>query len=335
MKKTYKLLAFLIAPFSAFAQPTISHPENYTIGTTVRRVVCDPVPPGPGGANQTWDFSTLVPTGDTQIAWVEAPPVGTTLTDADFVLHDNDSTYMYYDTANGEINIIGMIDSSINQGTVDYSNPMMIIQHPITFNDMGTDSFYTSSNFGGFPVTGNGSASYVADGYGTLELPNGTYENVLRVMAQTIEYDTIDGFGAVNVVISSALWYIDSLATPLLRIDSIEISGLAQISTIDVQYYTPEVAVSVKNVKKANPIDATANLTGNELLLSGSFESGKKYEFSIYGVNGQKVYNDSFMGGSNEKRFNLGTDLNSGMYILTMHRVNDASSVKVLKLVKQ
>ncbi|MBL7718734.1 MAG: T9SS type A sorting domain-containing protein [Flavipsychrobacter sp.] len=333
MKK--QLLAALLLPVTALAQPTLSHVENYTIGTTLRFINCDPAAAGPAGANQTWNFGNLSSLNDTATVWVIAPPTtNNPFPGAEFVLQDDDSSYLYYDTSATEINMIGLVDSSTsNFGNMGYSNPMLIIPRPFTYMDNAADSFYNQGTFLGFSFTGAGGTMMEADAYGTLQLPHDTFTNVLRIKTYTEEEDMITGLGMLNTRIASYTWYIDSIPGALLRIDSMKFTGAYNDSSVDVQYYYNAQPTGLGEVK-AHKLQAAAGITGNELVLSASFEQGRQYEAAVYSLNGQKVYSTAFPGASGTQRLTMGSDLAAGTYIITLRRKGDFRSQVVMKVVK-
>lgn len=334
MKKL--LFSLLILPFHAFAQPTLNNAENYAIGSTLKYVNCNAVAAGPAGANITWNFGNLTAIGDSTTIWVIAPPTtNNPFPGAEFVLHYDDSSYIYYDTSLNEINMIGLVDSSIgNFGNMGYSNPMLVMPRPIDYLDNTADSFYNTGVFLGFSFTGAGGVMMEADAYGTLQLPNDTFSNVLRIKTYTEEEDIITGLGTLNTKIASYTWYVDTLAGAILRIDSMKFTGAYNDSSVDVSYYYIDHPTSVNETKATQKMNVSASFAGNDLLIVANFEAGKQYELNVYSLNGQKVYNSSFAGAAQQQRFELG-DVSAGTYIVALRKKGDLRSMTAIKVVKQ
>lgn len=338
-KKTYKLLAFLILPMSAAAQPTLTTPELYnTAGTVVKRVFCDPVAPGPSGTNQTWDFTGLSETGDTLTQMVGQPVPGNPFPSANLSLHSpQDSMYTHYEQTTTESWQWGSVDSSSNQSHIIYSDPMLMIRRPLAYSDTATDSFaYTSDFGGGLTVSAQGGLSLEADAYGTLYLPHDTFTNTVRVRVHHQEEDSIDGIGTLILDNTYYVWYSNDHSSPLLRVDSLMVSGLISDTFINVQMLVSEgVVANVKNVNAVKRIECTAHLDNNGLLVNGSLENGKHYEVALFSINGQQVFKTGFVAAGALQKFDTGNTLSSGTYILTIRQKGDMNTFNTIKVVKQ
>ncbi len=338
MKKTYKLLAFLILPLSAAAQPTLTTPEFYnTAGTVVKRIICDPIAPGPSGANQIWDFSGLSETGDTLTQIVGQPVPGNPFPSANVSLYNpTDSIYTHYEQTTTETLQWGAVDSTSDPANVIYTDPMLMMRRPLTYGDTATDSFAYYSDFGGIMLNAEGGLSVEADAYGTLYLPYDTFTNTVRLRIHHQEQDSIDGIGNLIFDIVFYVWYSNDHSSALFRVDSLTVSGLANDTFVDVQYLLTEgVVTGIKNVASAKKIDCAVHLDNNALLLTGNLENGKQYEVALFGINGQQVYKSGFVASGSEQRFAIDNDLSSGTYILTIRQKGNIGSFSTIKVVKQ
>lgn len=336
MKKYYNVMVALMLPVSAMAQPVITSAENNTIGTVVRRLVCDPVSAGPGGAAQSWNFSNLTPTGDTIVAYNIAPIPGHPFTGANLAQSNvSDSTYSHFEQTSNETILLGMLDSSGNNASITYDDGMLLMRRPFTYADTATDSFSFTTNFSGFPVYAAGGLAINADGYGTLYLPNDTFTNVLRVRIETHEQDSIDGIGNVFIDNVYYVWYSNLHSSPLLRVDSINISGMASLNVVDVQYFLMETPTTGINTLPAQRQSFSANLQGNSLLLAGELHRGRNYEVGLFSVDGRKLFGTNFAADESNPRFNIAAEMPGGTYIVTLRKMGDSGSFKAIKIVKQ
>jgi Secretion system C-terminal sorting domain len=187
--------------------------------------------PGDGGSGMNWDFSTLMSTSHTQVDSFMIPsatPYGDLFPSAQLALHEmNPSTdyYIYYLNDGSEFQRI----ANVQPDTVIYSDPANEFYYPISYGDTYNDTYYSS-----YMTTVTGSSSTVhmwgtisvnADGSGTLTLPSGTYNNILRVKSVREEFDTI--FGQLPIVVHAIYtyynWYQTSLYYPILAIDYTDI----------------------------------------------------------------------------------------------------------------
>ena len=337
MKKNYKLLAFILLPFSSIAQPTVLNAESYILGTTIKRVICDSTGAGPSGASQIWNFMSLNPTGDTMRIQNIAPLTVNPFPNANIAQSfPNDTMYSHLQQTATQTWYWGDLDSSSLNASIYYSNPLLVMGRPFTYMDTASDSFAYTTNYMGLPVTATGAVFIEADAYGTLTLPNGTFNNVLRVKTTRNEADSLTGVGMEYITITSYCWYSDTSHSPLLRIDSIVATGLYNLEFVDVQYlHSQTPTASVGQLPSSSRINLDAHLDNSGLLLNGQLENGRHYEMALFSVNGQKVYETSFAASGAEHRFVPAADLSAGSYILSIRKKGEFASLTTIKLVKQ
>lgn len=337
MKKTYKLLAFLILPLQAIAQPVLNNAAYYSTNTVLRRVVCEPVAPGPSGANQIWDFSQLIATGDTMVGFVMPSIAGNPFPSPDFAIHDpGANTYTHFLQTGTETQQWGIIDSTNPEYSIINTDPILTLRRPLTYGDTATDIYFYSTSNTGFPVLAWGDLSYEADAYGTLYLPNDTFTNTVRVRMVYHQQDSLIGLGNLYYDYAFYVWYSDESVSPVLRVDSISITGVASLQTVDVKYLLKEADLAdVEDVLNAGRLRCSAYLSDNGLLVNGSLENGKQYEVGLFGINGQQVYKSHFVASGTEQRFAIDNTLGSGTYIVTIRRKGDMGSFNTIKVVKQ
>lgn len=147
--------------------------------TLVQQVTGLEVNAGAAGANQTWDLSSIgagtnfsrnmLPTTTSSAA--------NTFPNATFVMAElyGDA---FYELSSEGLSYWGVHDPPT---TVVYQDPQKLISFPCSYNSSWTDNFQASWVSGGVNMTRTGSMTGLADGYGTLILPEATWTNVLRV----------------------------------------------------------------------------------------------------------------------------------------------------------
>lgn len=202
MKKIYTLLLIMIGSV-AMAQPTFNSSNFFTIGTTYnyQDITSTSLSPGGAGANQTWNFGSLTP-GTSPYTNQYISPVGApgasnypTATVVAKVGTAPNLSYAYYTNSSSSAQINGFYTTvSGTPLAIVYSNPITIVNYPLTYLSSGSDNFLSSysTTFSGFTVNQyqSGSISYIADGYGTLTTPAGTYTNCLRVKYRRVQVDS-------------------------------------------------------------------------------------------------------------------------------------------------
>lgn len=202
MKKTFTILSLLTIGLS-FSQVSITQENFAQIGVSLKYGIFVPSPQDTvlKGANVTWDFSEKA-IGDTilnEFVEVENTPYASSFPTTQIAQLGYESTssntpaqYQYYEFDSKRLAVKGNYSLGIETKMPD---PEEILTFPMTYLDEINDDFGGQMSSSGFPYTREGKSYNIADGYGTLKLPNGfTYENVLRVKRVSKTKDNF-GFG--------------------------------------------------------------------------------------------------------------------------------------------
>lgn len=322
MKAKY-LLAALLFPLYAVAQPTVANNEYYIAGSTLQFADCQPDSAGNTGANYNWNFSTLQPVGGLYNIAITANVGTNPFPLANIVETMPDTTKYYIRQDNAKSYLEGIVNFHTGDTTKYLNNAFLLEARPMTYGDIANDSFrrYTLTQFSKAYVT------LQADGYGTLTTPAGTFNNVIRIKRSVVEYDTnYAGLYPSMGYERTYLWFDGIHAAPLLSVDSTITTGN---TTYTVRYYVGTEAVN--NVSN-NQSPYTALFQNNELVMNGAFENGNIYNVSIYNIVGQKMYKGSFTGNGKQQRIDIDRYLAPGMYMVNVDdRKGNAATIKVVK----
>jgi type IX secretion system substrate protein len=207
MKKLFTILLSVFA-FATKAQPTMTSAFEAIPGLTFNYAYVDSstATEGPGGANQNWNFSTVVPNGSFHIDQWVAPastPYAANFPGTNLVQQTVDTggntVYLYHNATSSMTDLHGMgFDASGILYIMNNSNTEILREFPATYNTTLSDNFSGLATLSIGPATINmyryGSYSWIADGYGTLTTPNGVYTNTLR--------------GHVNQYITDSMVYV-------------------------------------------------------------------------------------------------------------------------------
>ncbi len=200
MKNLYYFAIFLLASSVLFSQPTLTVKSLPVVGDKLYMTDCDTngITTGNSGASVTWDYSKLIklngPDTKTKIEYVE-PSSGIyheKFPNANIAMKSEDS-YVYFKFDGTNYERMGL---AAEEGYEILNDLELIMKYPFTYQSNISDKF--SGEFKVFNeemeiiMKRGGTINAVADAYGTLILPNGTFENVLRVKHTQIVYDTID-----------------------------------------------------------------------------------------------------------------------------------------------
>ena len=245
MKKFYLFACCILFTMAIIAQPALQYPQNAPeVGDVmeIQFVSPDGLSHEPSGADVSWDFSQLINWGDLgQITAISpaSAPAGNEFPTANVVMNMGDTIFTY---ALVEENGAYYLGSQATTGTYPtlfiYSDSRKYMEYPFTYNDVFSDTYKGVSIVSVAEVRLTATTSVLADSYGTLILPTGTFTDVLRTTTIDNEIDSIFIGGSftsvVNVTRTQYAWYAPTSVGPLLSMEILDHSG--ELNTIC--YYT-------------------------------------------------------------------------------------------------
>ena len=219
------VLVFLGA-VAANAQPTLTAANmNAVIGDSYKQqyLKTGNIPaPVTGGSNQTWDYTMVkdsVGVGD--IFTYTAPtglPGATKFPNATIAAYAASSySYQYYKTTAKDFGYLGSCGKTSLKIT-RFTPQLTALAYPLTFNSIYNDSatLQDDSLPAGYNIIYH--ITLNADAYGTLKMPKGTYNNVLRV-AETYQYDYFfNGTPITSGSTTNYFYYSPGSHSPLLTL---------------------------------------------------------------------------------------------------------------------
>ena len=263
--------------------------------------------PGPGGANVLWDHSDLLSNVIDSISYssCEGMPSCDLFPGSNLywpVSGSGYAFYSYYIANNDSFSFVGYIDTAITYNYIsqhwdtsiqitnaDYDGTTM--HYPFTNNSNFIINFMTQTTATPDTYYRYGSESFTGDAYGTLILPSGTFNNVLRVHETFLGTDSqiVNGIASASHVHEEYYyWYMPNFHHWLL---SIELKFYSAPSTeIDtfVTYVTDGSTEGVAGQRLEKPyLTVYPNPVQNELVLE-SKENGMT--INIYNLLGQLQY---------------------------------------------
>lgn len=244
--------------------------EQYLLSATNNTLFIDL---GQTGANQSWDFSSLTPTRQFTLNYesgINSPYAGNPLllpillsrfgrpvADLpDFVndlLEDNvgfrlENQYLFYDNskANGLIGSARGAEIAGIPVALPYEDEELVLPAPLAYNQQVTDSFAyqigipEELDFEGTPsIFVRGERTTTADGWGTLTLPEGTYQclRVRSVIPQVFDLSELVGFELeIPFTLVEIRWLTDTPGEhhPVALVNGFELAG--QTIYTEIQY---------------------------------------------------------------------------------------------------
>ncbi|MDW3648816.1 MAG: T9SS type A sorting domain-containing protein [Bacteroidia bacterium] len=221
---------FLVFSFQGLsAQTTLTSASNPQIGQSWDAVLSDPTgfDPGPGGANQSWNFANL-DTAEAPALFsfeVLAPtgnPLASDFPSATHIIYweiFGFELYQYEFADQSERVTLGGVswdpsDSSLLNKTL-YTDNDDALKYPLTYQDSYTFSSRQEVSGFGFTAVYGIEGEVTADGYGSLTTPAGTFTDVLRFRVQRIRIDSSFFVGQKDTAVQY-IWMQEGNATALL-----------------------------------------------------------------------------------------------------------------------
>ena len=215
MKKLFTCLLLLVWTQHSKSQITINASDvpgvGYQIFTTYDVAPNPSINGGPGGANQTWDFSGLIPSGTDTID-ITSPvwtPNGSSFPDANLAYVLPGESFFYAELNSSGLYLMGLDGDLFGNGTNTqiFMNPSyQRLSFPLTMNTSFNVHSKNELKYGIAPgdselVTLTAIGNTIVDSWGTLTLPTGAFD-VLRLNESLVEYDSAWTY-------SGGIWSLD------------------------------------------------------------------------------------------------------------------------------
>ncbi len=320
MKKLIlSLLSFAALGLSAQPVLTTTSPIGYIGPIAQASAATVPlVPTTTTGANVTWDCSGLLPeAGLPNINFTVSAPAGTAYA-ADYPQSN------WYFTDPALVNVIGhhyytlTADSFVLWGAHTMGqpyeicdNPELELVFPLAYNQTSANS-YSKTNYnagGGVSSYQTGTNTITYDGYGTLILPGGTYNNVVQVSRVRTN--------SLGPTLNSKSWYQGATGERILLWEEKDAAP-------------PHVVYKATIVNQLAQVEASKNLK-----VSTEPGSGIIHIQASKGINRVSLYSATgallkTIPTGNATQYSLPAQYARGMYILTVETEGQVISSKIV-----
>lgn len=319
--------------FEAFSQsPIVREDIIPAIGYTGTTNYGDYANPGSAGLNQTWDLSNigLNTQAPYSIVDVSTTPFASSFPNSEYAslttdIQSGQNAYSFTSQDGSKEVLDGVNIPGLN---LVYSDPQLLINFPITYGDVLTDTFEGIYNNGFEDVTRSGSASYEVDGHGTLIMPYGTFTDVYRVkliydysdvstLLPTYEYYNVNYF-----------YFKAGVYGTLAAVATLEAFG----STTEYTTYLDESSVSISELSPSsievsvspNPIKNVANIVLNT-------ETNEDVMVELFDLTGKKLGDISNVNTYYNNRIEYDfSSYPAGMYLLRLKSNSSTVTEKIL-----
>lgn len=228
------------------AQPTMQYPDNVpSIGDIyeIQFVETGGLSTEPSGPDVSWDYSELTSLFGGQLTAIDPSqtPSGAQFPTADVAISMGDTIFTYARTNTDGYFYLG---SESTSGTFPsllvYSDSRTFLKFPFTYDDTYFDAYKGVATTSVASVHVTAATEMFADAYGTLILPYGTVNNVLRIVTVDAELDSVFVGGnyvkTFEIVRSQYSWFAADSKGPLMSIEIVNNTYYGVTDT--VAYYT-------------------------------------------------------------------------------------------------
>lgn len=344
MKFIYTLFIILsLNPF-IYSQVTLTSENNPVVGNVYRKVNCDTVGvnQGPSGANQTWNFTNLTRSDSFDVSFV-APgntPFGSQFTNSNVASTSDNSNYTYYRANSSNLEMLG---TAVTGLVIVLSNTQVLFQYPFTYNTTFTDQFSGTFTFGGFNVLRTGTITGTGDGWGTINLPFGSFANALRVRYDiTIRDSVVVPPLVTRTTQTSYNWFVPGKRYAVLEIiyTTIVVTNFGTTNSKSVHYSPNSTAIGIISYNSNVPADYSLsqnypNPFNPNTRFSFALPKLSSVSLKVFDVLGREVatlVNQDLKAGSYEVTWD-GSNYTSGMYFYKIS-TGDYTETKKMMLLK-
>ncbi len=286
---------------------------------------------GPAGTAQVWNFEDLnvdtVLQIDSYVAPITTTPPVTGHTTA---VGDLSQGYSFFKNTTAKYEMLGFSDSA-NVTVVAYSDAMTMLTFPFAFGNTSTDNFAFTTTFQGNNVTASGSITTTADGSGNLLLPQGAFNNVLRIKYNIVTNLTVLIF---NVTQTQTIyeWYDGTYKFPLLHIDNTNTTDPFGGAPTDVKSVWVKATgpAGISSISTATDFSLAPNPAQDQVNVKINSNGAFQTKIVITNAVGQLVYENNNVD-ANLSNLNISTsDLEKGVYFVSVIQNNQTFTKKLV-----
>jgi hypothetical protein len=329
---TASLVGLCLSPM---AQPVLENVGDIPIGAELKFMVVQPqqINAGPSGADVLWDFNSLPLPIDT--VWqMTVPPSSTAYANffpsATHVEINEDGSQIFVERGTQD-KLWGYVEPGL---VISYSDPYHFLQRPFAFEDQITDVSERSFSLGEEQqFHGTGTSLTHADAFGTLILPNGQYDDVLRLkfIHEYSDSSLLTSMITHQRTVTYA-WYDNEHRSALMKIDSTVIWNLFFEDTVtSVVYLHEEDLVTVRENGGSRTLQLM--MIGNEMFLISDLPAGTDMQVRVYDLSGRLLHSDRLAIQGERTPIDL-SSIPSGLNILQVRAVAEGLAPVNLKFIK-
>lgn len=286
---------------------------------------------GAAGAGVSWSFPTFteIMLDTTSYLVCSATPYCDSFAGSNIVSYDN-TDYLYGVASTSALRFIGgFIDGQVAR----FTKPQTYITYPFTYNSIHKDTAAAFVSSFGLYFTITDSA--IADAYGTLTLPSGTFTNVLRVHLTSVEKDSFNIMGMPIVTESQTetySWYVAGFHNPLLSM-TYDTSGTGSPALTDAKYFTRNHPTAISNVTNSgSALQVYPNPASDKITIICTIVGATDAAITLSDLTGRVVASisaEQLAEGANTVNIPV-SNLANGIYIVNLRTAAGSTTQKVV-----
>lgn len=204
------------------------------------------VPPGNSGSNITWNFANATDDSTEVVSYV--PPQSTanfaSFSTSTAAQPTGSGNYTYFKCNSSGIELMGV---TAGADLLVYQNSERIMGYPCSFNSQWVDAFSANFTISGFTIDRSGTITGNADGFGSVTMPYGTVNNILRVKTTEV-YSDVTPFGNIDYDFETWFYYRPGVHSPVVSVRDYVITTLGSPQTVQTADWLDQSAVGVEDM---------------------------------------------------------------------------------------
>jgi hypothetical protein len=297
MKKFYFALLLILCGVGLMAQPVITSSFNPVPGDQYKyHPVNTQITAGNSGANVVWDFSTIQVIYNPITGKYLNPastPYSTDFQMSTIAYEDYFAagTYHYYTTSATKLEKVGEASVLL---TAVYSQPATMYTYPFTYNTKVTTNYGCTTAVGSLTLHKTASWEAEGDAYGTLMLPSGTFQNILRIKTRHIIEDDYVGTVTNKQDITEYIWVSTTSKKPYLKITTtIHSTNGTTIDTVRTSLISDDVSAIGGAVMGSVSALVYPNPAQDQIILEFNTAHSANIGWSLFSADGQLIFENS------------------------------------------
>jgi hypothetical protein len=326
MKTKIILSILLLSAVQAFSQITLTGSNNPIAGNTQTFTFCDTtgILQGGSGANQIWNYPSLSTRGSNLVTWVSSAstPYASQFPTSNVASTVDNATFDYFTTSSSGIIVNGAGGPSV---ILSYSDPETFIQYPFNYNNTFNDIFSATYMVNGHQVYRSGTINVLADAWGTITLPFGTFINALRIK-NVVSIKDSSYVTSPSVVVQNSTsyhWFVPNKKFPVFEIkySSTIINNVPTSASKSVNYNSNSTTIGISTISTEVPAEFKLyqnypNPFNPTTKIKFDVSESKQVKLALYDILGKEVailVNGTLKAGTYEYDLNA-SSLSSGEY---------------------